>query len=164
MAIQKDGNNTAANVSTRCSGLHQGNEAKHKAIMIFIYSVISPWDELLSLLGMGCHLSSGQAVISVRDARLPSPPRCMQVSRKGRMPSFSNSTVNLMEAVMLLRWSSSPSTVPNSTMQQMSSTYLFQSVGLCGADCSASCSKCSIHTFATTAEIGDSVAAPLDSS
>ena len=55
----KDGNNTAADVSTRCSSLHQGNHTKHKAIMIFIYSAISPWEEVSSLLRMGCHLSPG---------------------------------------------------------------------------------------------------------
>ena len=57
MTIQKDGNNTAADVLTRYSSLHQGNEAKHKAIMIFVYSAISPWTN--------CHLSSGcQAFVS----------------------------------------------------------------------------------------------------
>ena len=54
-----------ADISTRCSSLHQGNDTKHKAIMIFIYSAISPWDELSSLLKTGCYFSSGRKLSSL---------------------------------------------------------------------------------------------------
>ena len=38
--------------------------------MIFIYSAVSSWDELSSLLRTGCYLSPGRAVISVQDAEV----------------------------------------------------------------------------------------------
>ena len=67
---------------------------------------------------------------------------------------------NLMEGRTLLRWLRSPSTVPFFTMQQVLSTYLFQSRGLEGAELSASSSKNSMYRFATTAETGEPIAAP----
>ena len=60
----------------------------------------------------------------------------------------------------LLRWLRSPSTVPFFTIQQVSSTYLFKSWGLEGADSSASSSKNSMYRFVTTAETGEPIAAP----
>ena len=47
--------------------------------------------------------------------------------------------------------------MPFFTMQQVSSTYLFQSRGLEGAAFSASSSKNSMYRFATTAETGETV-------
>ena len=51
---------------------------------------------------------------------------------KGSLPSFSTSTVNQMDGHTLFRWVRSSSTVPFFTMQQVSSTYLFQRWGFVG--------------------------------
>ena len=54
----------------------------------------------------------------------------------------------------------SPSTVPLFTIQQVPSTYLFQSQGFDGTILSVSSSKNSMYRFATTAETGEPIAAP----
>ena len=93
--------------------------------------------------------------------RIPSSLHVRLVSRKGREPSFSSSMVNLMVGRTSLRWRSNGSTASLCIMQQVSSTYRFQNLGLEGADSRASSSKNSMYRLVTTTETGELLAAPL---
>ena len=127
-------------------------------------SVIQALDQ--SPLGMGWMVRSEvQVSVRVCGLRVDSNIQVAILSPlkqgvEGRPPSFSTSIVNLMDGLTLLRGSRSPSTVPFFTIQQVSSTCLFQSRGFAGADLSASSSKNSMYRLATIAEMGEPIAAP----
>ena len=93
--------------------------------------------------------------------RLPSSFGMTNTSRNGRDPSsLCSSQVNWMCWSTELMWSRKASLCDDSKMVKVSSTYLFQKQGGCGAVLIAFCSKSSIKMLATIGLIGEPIAAP----
>ena len=87
-----------------------------------------------------------------------------KVSRKGNDPSaLVFSAVNwIFSPIPFICWKNSSLYVV-SRMTKVSSTNLFQRLGVCGAVSRALVSKCSIYTLATMGLSGDPIAAPSTS-
>ena len=93
--------------------------------------------------------------------KLPSSFTVTRVSRKGRDPSaLVFSAVNWIFSSILFKCWKNSSLCAVFWMTKVSSTYLFQRLGGCGAVSRALVSKCSIYMFATMRLSGDPMAAP----